>query len=747
MRVLVRTLVALAVLATTAVAVVYSAGRGWLGSTWGAGEVTPFVIPRSVIADREQVQKESSTRVGVANPKQVLFGDLHVHTSFSADGFMLGLPLAGGDGARTVSDACNFVRYCSGLDFWSINDHAESSTPRRWHETIESIRQCNAVAGDPSNPDVVAFLGWEWSHMGTTPANHYGHKNVVLRDLDAERIPTRPIAADSPADFFQSLPTMALGVLPLAAADLTYLDVPNYLQEGAAVPRCPAGVPVRELPEDCREYAATPAELFEKLDDWGHEALVIPHGTTWGMYTPPGSSWDSQLDARLHDPKRQTLVEVFSGHGNSEEYRDWREVILGADGTRSCPAPSADFLPSCWQAGEIVRERCRASGASDEVCEGRTAEARQHYLDALSSQGHLSVPGARPEEWLDSGQCRDCYLPAFNYRPRSSIQYMLALRSFDETAGSLGFRFGFIASSDSHTARPGTGYKEFARTEMTDARLARDFLPLRKREEEPVPYSRAVVGQDFLPTEWIERERVASFFFTGGLVAVHAEGRSRDAIWEALERKEVYGTSGPRILLWFDLLNGPGGQRLPMGSDVAMSWAPAFEVRTVGSLAQKQGCPDYTKGALSGDRLDRLCQGDCYHPSDGRRLITRIEVVRIRPRFRPDEPVGPLVQDPWRVFSCEADLAGCVVRFTDEEFSAMRRDTLYYVRAVEQPSFAVNADLLRCELDESGQCAKTHPCVDIPDSDDCLAENEERAWSSPIFVDFLRPRGSARSRR
>jgi hypothetical protein len=660
----------------------------------------------------------------------------------------MSLPMAGGDGAYPVGDACDFARYCSALDFWSINDHAEGLTQRRWQETVDSIRQCNAVAGSKNAPDVVAFLGWEWTQIGSTPENHYGHKNVILRDLEDERIPARPIPAAPPEDAPPlisggGIGALGFGLFALAQMEGGGLDLARYFAETIEPKPCPAGVPVRELPLDCREQVATPRELFAKLAEWGHEAMVIPHGTTWGMYTPPGSAWDKQLNPEQHVPGVQRLVEVYSGHGNSEEFRRWREVELAADGTRTCPEPTRDYLPSCWRAGEIVQERCRAAGHDSAECETRAAHARQHYVDADRNAGATVVGKSAPADWQDAGQCRDCFLPAFNYRPRSAVQYMLALGR-GEAADPLRFRFGFIASSDNHSGRAGTGYKEVARTEFTEARFGRFVTtPLAiGRQEEPLDES-AAFDRDSRAAVFAlwETERGASFFQNGGLAAVHAGGRDREAIWEALQRKEVYGTSGPRILLWFDLLNPPGSRGLaaPMGSQVAMAESPIFQVRAVGSYEQQAGCPEFEGDALGAERLERLCRGECYHPSDQRRRITRIEIVRIRPQRAPDEDVAALIEDPWRSLACQPDPAGCVVTVSDESFAAQRRDALYYARAIEEPSLAVGADPLGCERDAAGRCVRMHPCYGRPDSDECLAQTEERAWSSPIFVDF--PRG------
>ena len=259
----------------------------------------------------------------------------------------------------------------------------------------------------------------------------------------------------------------------------------------------------------------------------------------------------------------------------------------------------------------------------------------------------MVVPGETGADWLDSGQCRDCFQPAFNYRPKNSVQYIEALTNFDEPEGPKRFRFGFIASSDNHSARPGTGYKEYARNDMTEQRGARS--PDQARLVAGEPEAPTLEPRRFDPStiqgmgafRIAETERQNSFWLTGGLVAVHAEGRTRDGVWNALQKKETYGTSGPRILLWFDLVNPPAAEgRLPMGSEVAMSEGPRFEVRAVGSFEQKPGCPEFSTSALTPERIEYLCKGECYHPSDQRRLITRIEVVRDPPAAREGRAAG-----------------------------------------------------------------------------------------------------------
>ena len=99
-------------------------GNGFLGETWRAGSPQATRIPAALVEERAAAQSRAATEVGVAEPSQILFGDLHVHSTFSTDAFLMSLPLTGGDGARPVADACDFARVCSALDFWSINDHA-----------------------------------------------------------------------------------------------------------------------------------------------------------------------------------------------------------------------------------------------------------------------------------------------------------------------------------------------------------------------------------------------------------------------------------------------------------------------------------------------------------------------------------------------------------------------------------------------------------------------------------------------
>ncbi len=712
------------------------------GEHQGPGTSTDVQLPEAHVAGRAARQAEARADVGVGARKQILFGDLHVHTTFSPDAFMTSLPMMGGSGLHPPADACDFARLCADLDFWSINDHAEGISPAHWSETIDAIQECNARAGDPSDPDSVAFLGWEWSQVGSTPEDHYGHKNVIFLETARDKVPRRPIAAPRPEFRVAQLPLVGrllFSALSPGDAQL-YADYALYAEEVAAVEACPSGVDPRELPDDCHEVAPHPRDLHAKLDAWGTPSLLIPHGTSWGLMTPRGFDLARELETGQHDPDRQKLFEVYSGHGASEVYRDWPGAFASGEDALVCPAPTADFLPCCWRAGQIIRDRCENETDEDPDepgCAVREREARTLYLKA-GAAGHLSVPGADVDDWLDCDQCRDCFNPAFSLRPGGSAQNALALRSTDEQGVEHAYRFGLIGSSDTHDARGGNGFKEFARLENTEA-LRRHPLTARmmSTNAEPEARSREIVLSEVPLQGRRDMERGASYLLTGGLAAVHAEGRRRDAIWQAFEEREVYATSGDRILLWFDLLNAPEGER-PMGSIVdGQVQSPRFRVSAAGAFEQKPGCPEFVGEAMGPERLQSICLGECYHPSDERRAIERLEIVRIRPAEIDGPPVAERIDDPWQVFACEGDGEGCQAEFSDPDFDPAGGELVYYARAVQEPTLAVNAGGFRCTYDDAGNCVEVAPCYgdDRTDAhDDCLSENTEHAWSSPIFV-------------
>ncbi len=653
---------------------------------------------------------------------QILFGDLHVHTTYSIDAFTLELPMMGLQGVHDSSMACDFARYCANLDFFSFNDHAEGLTPEHWRQQNKIVEQCNVSNSDPVTNDLVVFPGWEWTQIGTTKENHWGHRNVIFKDI--YNLPARPIGARTP--------NSGLGVFDTTeqAVGARWLDIFNFkrysdlkwlLNEVRNIPYCEAGVNSTELPLDCYEYATSPRELFTKLDEWNYDSIVIPHGQSWGYHVPLGTSWDNRLNAEGHDPNKQILLEIMSGHGNSEEYRDIASANFLQDDEMICPEPTDDFLPCCWQAGEMQKKRC--DGLTEEECNARVELAKRYTL-AGGPYTNMVFPEAKPEEWLSCDQCTDCFKPAFNYRPKQSAQYALAISNFDQSEEDpQRYNFGFIASTDDHTARPGTGYKQYERRKMTFATGVKSKMwEYQYKSEDPnFPEIPKITPGESQP----DSERVSSFVYPGGILAVHTNGRGKDAIWTALKNKNVYGTSGPRILLWFDLINSPQG-KVPMGSEIKMSQNPKFIVRAAASFKQNNGCPDESVDALSSDRLEYLCAGECYNPSNERHILESIEVIKITPQSYAGESINPLIQDPWMTFPCNKT-GECIVEFEDQKFS---RDSVYYVRAIQEATPAINGSSIS-EREEFKLCKGSFR-TDL--NDNCLSLVNERAWSSPIYV-------------
>ena len=249
------------------------------------------------------------------------------------------------------------------------------------------------------------------------------------------------------------------------------------------------------------------------------------------------------------------------------------------------------------------------------------------------------------------------------------------------------YAFGMIAATDIHSGAPG---------------------PVQEEQAASLPGRPPSIGNN-----------------PGGLAAVWAEENSREALFEALRRREVYGTSGPRMTVRFfggwelpadlcgrpDLVSQAYAQGVPMGSDLSPraegQGAPAFVV----SALRDPGTERWPGTALQRVQIIKGWTGEDrqFHQRVFDVAGSRANGASVDPQTC--EPKGP-----------GAD-ALCGV-WRDPDFDPSQR-AVYYARVFENPSCRYAGWQCRESLGESRPASCSDP--DVPQV------IQERAWTSPIW--------------
>ena len=177
----------------------------------------------------------------------------------------------------------------------------------------------------------------------------------------------------------------------------------------------------------------------------------------------------------------------------------------------------------------------------------------------------------------------------------------------------------------------------------------------------------------------------APVFNPGGLVAVWAEQNTRASIFDALQRREAYATSGPRITVRFGVAN----------EDYCGSNDVSFAT-TMGGVLGSHSTPVFTVMAAQ----------------DQTRLAA-VEIVK-------GVLVNGAVQERVvRIANFESGKQTACVTWRDDAFETTS-PAYWYARILEQPTPRWSKLL----------CERSNDCDQYPAADRMI---QERAWTSPIW--------------
>ena len=275
----------------------------------------------------------------------------------------------------------------------------------------------------------------------------------------------------------------------------------------------------------------------------------------------------------------------------------------------------------------------------------------------------------------------------------------------EKKLGTNPYKFGMIGSTDSHTALA-TAEEENFFGKATNAE------PSPKRMMHPFTKTENGAFEGY--------QLVAS-----GYTGVWAQENTRTAIWDAMERKEVYGTTGPRITVRFF-----GGWDYT--DEDLNSRAPAFRgyekgVPMGGDLRANNdgGAPNFMVYALRdaiGANLDRIQIVKGWLDSKGKTHEKVYDVAWSAGR-QPDSsgvlpPVGNTVDIAAANWTNTIGASELATVWTDPDFDP-QQSAFYYARVLEIPTPRwVVYDAFRYGIELPAGAETTH---------------QERAYTSPIW--------------
>jgi hypothetical protein len=272
------------------------------------------------------------------------------------------------------------------------------------------------------------------------------------------------------------------------------------------------------------------------------------------------------------------------------------------------------------------------------------------------------------------------------------------------------YRLGFVGGTDNHNGAPG----DTAESTYKGHGGSNDATP----ELRLGTTTNAVIRTLGFPIAAIN---------PGGLTGVWAEENTREAIWDAMQRRETWGTSGTRIRVRFfagydfprdlhrraDMVEFAHASGVPMGGALRAATtgrAPAFVVwalRDANSapLQRVQIVKGWTTDGRSRERVfDVACSDGLAPDARTHRCADNGASVELRDCSVSKDRGASEIAASW----------------TDPDFHA-DQSAFYYVRVLENPS---------CRYTQ-----RDATTLGVPHPGAFPATIQERAWSSPIWYD------------